>query len=54
MIWIIILIYLIIAGFTYKFITSKWDNQKWENIAMGIGWPLLIPLYGVYWLHKNL
>lgn len=53
MIWIIILIYLIIAPLTYKFVVAKGDQPVWEKIMMSIGWPLLIPLYLIYWIHKN-
>jgi hypothetical protein len=54
MIYIIILIYVIIAALVYKYVVNKGDQPVWEKIMMSIGWPLMIPLYGIYWLHKNL
>ena len=49
---IIILVYLVIAALAYKYVVG--DHPVWEKVMMSIGWPLLIPLYLVYWIHKNL
>ena len=55
MYWIIgIIIYLIIAGFTYKKFVSKWSNPKWEQIMFSIAWILLLPLYGIRKIHESI
>ena len=46
---ILIIIYILIAWFTYNKVTSKWEqNNKAENIYFSTIWPLIIPLYIVH------
>lgn len=46
--WIIgILVYLVIAGFTYKQFVSKWNHPQWEKIWISLSWICIIPLYGI-------
>ena len=53
--WIIALIvWLVGIPIAYKF-TKKWESQtKTEQIYFAIIWPLLIPLYIVYWIQHKL
>lgn len=53
--WILgILIYLVIAYFTYNKIVSKWNNPKWENIMISLSWICLLPLYGIRKIQENI
>jgi len=52
--WILLVLWLIGIPISYKYFIEKWDNPTWEKIAFSAIWPLVIPLYGVYLLHKYL
>ena len=52
--WILgIIVYLVIAYFTYEKLVKNWNNPKWENIMMSLSWICIIPCYVVYWINKN-
>ena len=52
--WILaILIYLVVAYFTYEKLVKKWIHPKWEKIMMSLSWICIIPCYVVYWINKN-
>jgi hypothetical protein len=51
---ICILVYLLIAFCAYEFVISKWENHsKFEKIYFSVIWILLLPLYGIHWIHNR-
>lgn len=48
---LIVLLYLIIAFFAYKYVIVKWDNKEWEKVIFSLIWILIIPLWAIYKLH---
>ena len=53
--WIIgIIIYLVITYFAYTKYISKWDKSKFEKIYFSFIWPIVLPLYGIHYVHNNL
>ena len=53
MIEIIVVVYIIGIILSYKFITSKWNNSKIENVYYSLIWVLLIPLFIVHYIHNK-
>lgn len=49
---LIILVYLLIAFGAYKLFIQKWNNKEWEKVIFSLIWPLVLPLWGIYKLHK--
>lgn len=52
--WILLVLWLIGIPVSYKWFINKWNQSKGEKIYFSIIWPLLIPLYVVYLIHKYL
>jgi len=54
--WIIALVIWLIGIFVaYNNFISKWENRsKLEKIYFSVIWPLVLPLYGIHYLHNNL
>ena len=53
MIETIVVVYIIGIILSYKFVTSKWNNSKIENIYYSLIWVLLIPLFIVHYIHNK-
>ena len=53
MIWLIVILYLVIAYFAYNKEIKTWNNKLWEKIIFSLIWILALPLYAIWWLHKN-
>lgn len=53
--WLIIILVIWIIGMfvAYKKYISKWDNSMFEKIWFSILWPVLLPLYGIWYLHNK-
>lgn len=46
--WIIgIVVYIVIASFTYSLYTSKKDYPKWEQVMIALSWICVLPVYGM-------
>ena len=54
--WIIALVIWLIGIFVaYNNFISNWENRsKLEKIYFSVIWPLVLPLYGIHYLHNNL
>lgn len=48
----IVLVYLIIAFLSYKYIVSKWNHETWEKIMISLSWICVIPLWFIYKINK--
>lgn len=51
--YLIILVYLVGIPVSYKKWIKTWNNTKFEKIAFAIMWPLMVPLYLIWWGHNN-
>ena len=53
--WIIgVLVYLVIAYFAYAKIIKNWDgHSQFEKIYFSLIWILILPLYGIHWIHNQ-
>lgn len=57
MIWLIIILAIWVIGIpvAYFWKIKEWEGKsKAEKIYFSIIWPLVLPLYGIHWLHMNL
>lgn len=51
---LIVLLYLIIAFFAYKYVIVKWDNKTWEKVLFSLFWIGIIPLWVIHKIHNAL
>lgn len=51
---ICVLVYLCIAFLIYTKEIKHWNHPTWEKIYFSLFWILLVPLFGIHWLNKNL
>lgn len=57
MIWLIIILAIWVIGIpvAYFWKIKEWEDKSTaEKIYFSIIWPLVLPLYGIHWLHMNL
>jgi hypothetical protein len=53
MIYVIILaVWLVGVFISYNKYIKNWDNKEYEKIIFSLIWPLILPLYGIYYLNK--
>lgn len=38
---------------SYFLVMKNWDNSTFEKIWFSVVWPVLIPLYGIHYLHNK-
>lgn len=52
--WIIAaIIWIIGIPVSYSCYIKEWDNSEIEKWGFSAIWPLVLPLYGIYYLHKK-
>lgn len=32
---------------------KDWDNPKWENVALSLAWPCILPLWCIHRIHNG-
>lgn len=32
---------------------KDWDNPKWENVALSLTWPCILPLWCIHRIHNG-